>query len=87
MKLSEARILMYLNQVKTRESTIKLMSYKLKIDFSYVCKIMDDMVARGWVKKMRYPLYTYHKLYKKAPTKVAVKVLELEYKNKKQRRL
>ncbi len=87
MKLSEARILLYLNQVQTRESTIKQMCYKLKIDFSYVCKIIDSMIERGWIKRMKFPLYTYHKLYKKAPTKEAVKVLQLEYKDKKQRRL
>ena len=87
MKLSEARIILYLNQVRTRESTIKLMAYKLKIDFSYVCKIIDDMIERKWIKKMKFPVYTYHKLYSRAPTKEAVKVLQLEYKNKKQRRL
>ena len=72
MKTSEARILIYLKTANTALRTIKTLSLKLNIDYSYVCKIVDKMVDNKWLKREKYPLHTYYILTDKAPIKEAI---------------
>lgn len=51
MKVSEARILVYLDQVSPWLRYANKISEKLKMHYAYTHKLLKEMVEKGWVNK------------------------------------
>jgi len=75
LKVSEARILVYLNQADGRLRTLLKISSKLDIDYSYANKIISVMISKRWIYKERGTLRPYYHISVNAPLKEAKQVL------------
>lgn len=53
MKLSEARVLVFLSQVPKRYRYAGIAAAKLNIDYTYLRRILTGMTFRQWVKEIR----------------------------------
>ena len=51
IKLSEAKILVYLNQVHLRHKYIAKIASKLQMDYVYCLRILKQMNEKGWIRK------------------------------------
>ena len=56
MKVSEARIILYLYTADKQKKYATLISRKLKIDYSYVNRLLNEMEGKQWIKS--YPSRT-----------------------------
>ena len=76
LKLSEARILVYLAHIENGQRFIKAVSNKLDMDYPYTHSLMQRMHAKGWLKKEEGPLkHYYHVKRFSAPLKKAEEVV------------
>lgn len=50
MKLSEARILVFLNTSSPENHYVASISGKLQIDYGYIMKILANMKYKNWIK-------------------------------------
>ena len=55
MKVSEARIILLINQTHIRDHFIAYISTKLEIDYSYTIRILSLMNDKGWLKRGKNP--------------------------------
>ena len=55
MKVSEARIILLINQTHIRDHFISYISTKLEIDYSYTIRILNLMNDKGWLKRGKNP--------------------------------
>jgi DNA-binding MarR family transcriptional regulator len=76
LKQSEARILMYLNNVVPKFKFPRAISAKLGMDKAYLSSRLGDMIEKGWLIKEKYPLRTYYNVTDKAPIDEAREVLK-----------
>lgn len=76
IKKSEARILIYLNQVPNELKNIPTMATKLEIDYSYITKIIDSMLEKKWIQRIIGSFKNSYEITKKAPLKQAKEVWE-----------
>ena len=53
IKLSEARIIIYISQVPNPLKYAQNISQRLDIDYRYCLIILNMMVAKGWLKEER----------------------------------
>ncbi|MEA1877254.1 MAG: hypothetical protein U9N86_10355 [Bacteroidota bacterium] len=63
IKLSEARILIYLNNTHRALHFVRKISSKLKIDYGYTIRILMDMIEKEWLcreKGLANPSRTYY---------------------------
>ncbi len=65
MKLSEAIIIIYLNNVYPQLRTMTIMSRKLQLNFSNLSKTVGIMIEQKWIKLDKYPHKTYILLTRK----------------------
>jgi DNA-binding MarR family transcriptional regulator len=72
LKNSEARLLIYLQHAAKPLKEAQSASYTLKIDQSYVIRILDEMRQKGWVKPYKYEGKTFYSLTLLAPYADAV---------------
>ena len=76
LKLSEARILVYLSKIEPRFRFIKAVSNRLDMDYPYTHSLMQRMHAKGWLKKEEGALkHYYHVISTEAPLKKAEEVV------------
>ena len=80
MKLSEARILVYLSVAKKRLTYGMKIAAKLKMDYKYCLEVIGMMVEKGWVIRDSFPIKTYYCLTKKAPLEDAKNTILMERK-------
>ena len=71
IKVTEARILVYLSQVSNNNKSLDMISAKLGIDYSYCIRTLKVMVIKGWVFKHRFQKFMYYDLTGLAPTVAA----------------
>ncbi len=76
MRHNEARILIYLDQVRPAFKVVKIISAKLDIDFSNLCKVLNIMKEKKWVSQDRYPMAIYWNLTRDAPVREAKKLIK-----------
>lgn len=65
MKVSEARIIIYLSQTKITEHYVGCISLKLNIDYGYTLRILAGMCLKEWLrrdKSLINPNRTYYHL-------------------------
>lgn len=61
MKESEAKILIYINEVHPSNTFAQQISYKLKLEYSYTVKLLGRMMKDGLIKKViRGQKHFYH---------------------------
>ena len=60
LKISEARIIIFLNQVDDNLRHSSGISTKLKMDYSYARKIIADMLDKQWIKKHQTGIRTIY---------------------------
>ena len=75
LKESESKILVYLEVADIPLKTILKMSSKLKMDYSYSCKIIQAMIDKKWIYKKTGVLRSYYFITLKAPIKQAKEML------------
>ncbi len=71
LKISEARILVYLAHIEEGKRFIKAVSNKLDMDYPYTHSIIQRMHAKGWLKKEETGLKHYYHVKWAAPIKKA----------------
>ena len=71
IKVSEARIIIYLEKVEKTKRFVGAISAKLDIDYGYVLKILDQMRAKQWVRKEHYATKSHYFLTVKSPIEEA----------------
>ena len=76
LKKSEARILIYLNNVSPNLKFPRAISSKLEMDKAYLSSRLGDMIEKGWLIKDKYPLRTYYNITDKAPIEEAKELLK-----------
>ena len=62
MKLSEARILVYLKNVSNPLKYARMISIKLRMDYGYMNGILAGMVLKGWLLKHRFENKVFYDL-------------------------
>ena len=62
MKQSEARIIIYLGQAVATFKTGNVMSVKLKIDYTYLMRLLGEMYNKGWISTRVHQKITYFDL-------------------------
>lgn len=67
LKLSEARILVYLDNVREDYKFARKMSVKLDTDYDYTLGILKAMKYKGWIRARRSDNKIFYTLNKKAP--------------------
>lgn len=72
IKQSEARILVYLSVVHNTRKHVTAIANKLESDYSYVMRILQAMVAKGWLYKHQYKRHMFYNLTDKAPVAQAL---------------
>lgn len=53
IKESEARVLIFLNQVHETQRYLMYMSAKLEVDYGYLNKIVKGLEFKGWITRAR----------------------------------
>jgi len=71
LKVSEARILVYLAVVDTPLKTILKLSSKLDMDYSYCCKVIKMMIEKKWITIKEGNLRSYYFTTMQAPLELA----------------
>ena len=74
MKLSEARILIFLNTVDERYKFAKEISYKLNMDYGYVLRMLGLLKFKGQIIDFRRENKVFYSLTKLAQVEEAKKV-------------
>ena len=75
LKVSEARIIIYLSQVDNQHRYIGAISAKLDIDYSYTIHLLAGMVAKKWLRFESTAIKSHYFLTQQAPTERAKKLL------------
>lgn len=75
IKQSEARIIVYLSMVHNTRKHVTAMANKLEIDYSYIMRILQSLVAKGWLYKHQYRRHMFYDLTEQAPVESAKKCL------------
>ncbi len=76
LKVSEARILVYLSSIDPRLRFVKAISNRLDMDYPYCLGILGRMHAKGWLKKEEGALkHYYHVISTEAPLKKAEEMM------------
>jgi len=78
VKLSEAKILIYLSEVANPFKYKTMISVKLDIDYIYLNRIMSQMEAKHWIKKMKSDIKNrvFYELTMGAPLRLAKQIME-----------
>lgn len=71
MKLSEARILVFLDNFNKEQRFASLISSKLDIDYCYTMQILKKMEAKRWVASKQFAVKRYYFLTDVTPLKQA----------------
>ena len=74
MKKSEAKILIFLNQVNIRYKYAKYMAMKLRIDYAYLLEIIHIMEDKKWLRTIHSANRIMYELTTEAPVRSAVKL-------------
>ncbi|MCK5138341.1 MAG: hypothetical protein KAQ85_00730 [Thermodesulfovibrionia bacterium] len=82
IKGSEARIMIYLDQVHNSKKSLSDIAAKLDIDYGYLTKILAGMLAKKWVFKHPYGRKVFYDNTPGAPVGKAVTVLGQDAYNK-----
>jgi len=75
MKVSEARILVYLSQVSNLKKSLEDISSKLSTDYIYTIRILKDMVGKNWLFKHKFGRKMFYDLRLNAPIEMARELL------------
>lgn len=75
MKISEARIIIYLKNVKKTLKDVRSISIKLNIDSCYVYRIISLMLSKGWLKTHNYNGRLFYDINSHTPILTARKVM------------
>lgn len=67
IKLSEARILIYLHNVDSPMKWATKMSVKLGMDYIYLLRILAQMKQKNWIKPIRRANKIFYEPTNKAP--------------------
>ena len=76
MKKSEARIIMYLHTVKPENKFIRKMCSKLNMDYAYTLEILNLMLEKRWIYKIKNHNKSMLELNGIAPVKQAIEKLK-----------
>ena len=71
LKLSEARIIIFLDQTDFRLRYPVYMSHKLEMDYGYLLKLLKSLELSGFIGKYKRITRTYYKLKLTAPLEEA----------------
>ena len=71
LKISEARILVYLDNAAVNLKYVGAIAAKLHMDYAYLLKILKDMHEKGWLKRDKTITKSYYFLTKLAPIEAA----------------
>lgn len=71
IKESECKILIYLSVVSPDRKHVTAISNKLNIDYAYLMRILQAMVAKGWLWKQQSRRHMFYNLTPKAPLEEA----------------
>ena len=71
LKRNEARILIFLSQVKELDKNATSISLKLRMDFSNCLRLLKGMVEQGWLKQTKPFRKTIYELTNKTPIQQA----------------
>ena len=73
---TEARILVFLTNVKNGYRFAGVMASKLQVDYGYILRILAQMRMKKWLRVEHYALKKYYFLTRKAPIKKAKELLK-----------
>jgi len=76
LKKSEARILVYLSQVANNLRYPFKISSKLDIGYSYTLQILERMLAKGWIAKIKVRGRSFYKLSETAPLEQSLDLIK-----------
>jgi hypothetical protein len=77
IKKSEARILVYLNNVKSPNKYASQMSYKLNIEYGYLIRLLKQMVHNDWIIPIRRSNKIFYEINNEtAPLSKATELLQ-----------
>ena len=71
MKESEARIILFVLQADAQFKTASFMSVKLRIDYTYLMRLLNQMYDKGWISTRVHQKITYFDVVPTAPIKEA----------------
>lgn len=71
IRASEARILVYLSVVHNTRKYVGAIDAKVGNDYSYTMRVLQRMVALGWLKKHSFGRKMFYDLTDKAPLELA----------------
>lgn len=78
MKLSEAKILIYLSTCSDLERYCRKIAAATRMDYSYCLQMLEGLKSLGWVKMKQYAIKKHFFLTKIAPIDEAYEKVEGE---------
>ena len=72
---TEAKILVYLSVVHNTRKNLTAIAHKLEIDYSYVMRVLQAMVAKGWLMKHQVRRKMFYELTQESPLESAKNAL------------
>ena len=75
MKKSEAKMLIYLQNVTPRLKSPTMISAKLNLDYCYLVRILRVMEAKGWVRGCKSATKTFYNLTSSSPVEKAKELM------------
>lgn len=75
MKLSEARVLVFIENAENRHKYCRYMSSKLNMDYNYLLNIVKAMQEKNWIKKHKLDRKVFYELAAKADLELAKTVI------------
>tara|TARA_R100001530_G_scaffold41579_1_gene31783 strand:- start:732 stop:986 length:255 start_codon:yes stop_codon:yes gene_type:complete len=76
VKLSEARILMFLDNAERRFKYAGFITHKLNIEYNFLILRLKEMRMKGWIQRVHTSNKVFYTVTTIAPMKAAKKVLE-----------
>lgn len=76
VKMSEARILIYLSNVTSPNKYASPMGYKLQIEYGYLIRILKGMVTNGWLIPIRRANKIFYEISTSAPLVIAKQLVQ-----------
>lgn len=73
IKQSEAKILIYLSVVHHTRKHVTAIAGKLNMDYSYVMRILQGMIEKGWLTKRQHRRFMFYENTPLAPMDLAHK--------------
>lgn len=86
IKISEARIIIFLENAAPNLRFAKMISVRLNIDYGYLLRIISGMIHKEWIFPERRETKIFYSITKNTPTEAAKEIISKEHTTPKEKK-